>query len=205
MRALTIFLAYISSSVAAFCEAATIMWGNIHPEGAALARDHLGNPLWGTTEFGPTPTLSMGALVQLWKAVGLVDDPRMVAEAWVDTNWHIDDVLLDETHMGFGTFWDANGSWCQLGEYHVAEGDVLYVRVYNVSKPQFYYAPFIMREVGIRNDEDVIVTRTVGDVRNPQSLYFDNLRTDFVPEPASLLFLLPGLAIFLRKRARMTR
>jgi len=184
------------------CPSATIVWGNIHPEGPALATDSQNNPLCGTNEFGPTPTLSLGALVQLWKAVGAPDDPLFAMGAYQDTNWRINDILLDETHIGYGTFADPKGAWCQVGHYEVEEGDVLYVRVYNVSKPDFAGTSYLQREVGIRSRPRYTVpTAVVGDVKNPQIFYFDNLTTG-VPEAASLCFLIPGMALWALRRKK---
>ena len=176
---------------------ATITWFN--NVGAGYF-DSTGAPVGGMMEFGSTPTLSMGALVQLWKAVGGVDDPRMVPAAFEDTNWTVDDVLLGESHIGFGTFAEVDRSFAMTGDYLVNEGDIVYVRAYNVPKPEFPQAP--VKEIGIRNDLDEIVTQTVGPVLNPQTLVFDNLRTEPIPEPATLLLLAPGLALWAIRRKK---
>ena len=177
--------------------AATITWACLP---TAPARDGLGNLLRGTSTFG-TPDLSKGALVQLWLAVGYIDDPRGVVDAWQSTDWHIDDVLLAESHIGFGTALSDAGIWSQEGAYDVNEGDIVYVRAYNLPKAEWMASPLFSRDLGVRNSKDDVAFQMVGDVRNPQTLYFDNLRLE-VPEPSALLLLLPGLVVWKMKRRR---
>jgi len=184
-------------AVVGLCNGATITWGNV----ATPAVDFAGNLLLGQIDWGVTPNLSLGALVQLWKAVGAVDDPRLVEAAYNDTGWKIDDVLLDESHVGFGTFMPT-GYWSHTGDYAVNEGDIVYVRAYKQEKPNFAATAYLQREIGIRDVAGNILTATVGDVKNPQSLYFEGLKTEPIPEPACLLFLVPGLALWAVRRKK---
>jgi hypothetical protein len=185
--------------------AATITWTNTHLGGTVLAVDSRGEPLWGTTEFGTQPDLSLGALVQLWKAVGEIDDPTGNPDAYRDLNWHDDDVLLDETHVGFGTWSYANGGWSRRGDYQLNEDSIFYVRAYNVSKPDFASTPVMERELTIRNREGEIVFESVKGIISNQTYFFDNLQTRPIPEPSAVLLVLAGIALagMRRKKARL--
>lgn len=199
------------------CYGVTITWGAVQP-----AVDSLGVPLKGTSEFGTTPTMSMGSLVQLWKVVGTIDDPRNVSDAYANTtltpqdagatgvNWHIDDVLLGSSHVGFGHLVSDNGTWSQRGDYAISgppNPDELYVRVYNVPEPDWDATPLFgsagnRREVGIRNTDDLFVTQILGAIRDPDTLIFDNLATEPIPEPAPFVLLTAGLLAWALRRKR---
>jgi hypothetical protein len=172
--------------------------------GTTLAVDSRGEPLWGTTEFGAQQDLSLGALVQLWQAVGEIDDPTGNPDAYRDLNWHVDDIFLDETHIGFGTWSYANGGWSRRGDYRLNENDIFYVRAYNVSKPDFASTPIMERELTIRNREGEIVFESVRAI-SVQTYFFDNLQTRPIPEPSAVLFVLAGIALagMKRKKARL--
>jgi hypothetical protein len=178
-------------------EAATIVWGTVD---SGLAVDSRGEPLWGTMEFALEPDLSLGALVQLWKAVGEIDDPTGKVDAYLDLNWHTDDVLLGESHIGFGAF-HPSGSWAQTGDYAVNEYDTLYVRAYNVSKPDFASTPIAERELTIRNRGGEIVFDTVPPF-GPTTCVFPDLQTRPIPEPSVLLILIPALTAWVINRKR---
>jgi hypothetical protein len=177
---------------------ATITWAG---PSTAPAHDFAGNVLQGTSTFG-TPNLSNGALVQFYLAVGEIDDPRANMDAYQNTDWVIDDVLLAESHVGFGTFSSNAGSWSHKADYAVNQGDTVYVRAYNLPKADWATASLAEREVGIRNSDDIIVFQAVGDTKNPQVLNFGDLKTEPIPEPASLLFLVPGLAVWAIRRKK---
>jgi hypothetical protein len=182
---------------------ASITWSNGSvPPGHYL--DSEGSPLGGSfDDFPPAaPDLSLGALVQLWQAVGDIDDPRNNMEAYQSTDWKMDDILLDESHIGFGTFADLETVFADQGDYPVLANQTLYVRAYNVPKPEFASTAVMDREIGIRNDLDVIVTNVSGDPKNPQTMFFNDLRTEPIPEPTTLLLLAPGLAIWALRRKK---
>lgn len=185
--------------------AATITWA---APSTAPARDFAGNPLPGQSTFGP-PNLSRGALVQLRLAVGGIDDPFMVLQAYESTDWHIDDVVLQESHIGHGTFQSNAGTWSTKSDFAVNEGDILYVRAYNLPKAEWSAASVGVRELTIRNSKCEVVFQTVGDVRNPQTLYFEDLRgpslSGCVPEPSALLFILPALGVWRIRRRKQVR
>ena len=183
-------------AVAAPVRAATITWAC---HSTAPARTYDGQPLQGLSTFGQ-PDLSRGALVQLWMAVGAIDDPFMVAEAYQDTAWKIDDVLLQESHIGHGTFVSNAGTWSTRADLAANEGDTVYVRAYNFPKAEWEGAGGA-KALSIRNSVDEIVTQTVGPVMNPQILYFDDLRVG-VPEPSALLLILPALGTWKMRRRR---
>jgi hypothetical protein len=182
--------------------AATITWAC---RSTAPARDACGELLQGASTFG-TPNLSRGALVQFWLAVGAIDDPFMVQEAYMDTAWKIDDVLLQESHIGHGTFLSNAGTWSTRSDFAVNEGDILYVRAYNLPKADWLAGQMALRDLGIRNSADEIVFQTLDPVMSPQTLYFDDLRAGrvCVPEPSALLLILPALAVWkIRRRKGM--
>ena len=185
-------------ALATACNGASIIWDTLQP-----AADSEGDPLSGTRAFGPV-NLSNGALLQLYKAVGDIDDPRMVQAAYENADWVVDDVLLDEIHAGYGygpPGGAAGGLFAHTVDVDVAVDDVLYVRAFNVAKGDFLTTPLLGREIGIRDSTDMIVTNTVTTV-DPTTYYFSDLRTEPIPEPASLLFLLPGLAIWGLRRKK---
>lgn len=188
-------LVFTSSS-----EAATITWTNSGSVGSGLAVDSRGEPLWGTMEFALEPDLSLGALVQLWKAVGAIDDPTGKLDAYLDLNWHVDDVLLDESHIGFGSF-HPSGSWCDTGDYAVNEYDILYVRAYNVSKPDFASIPITERELTIRNRDGEIVSDIVPPITPPTG-FFPDLQTRPIPEPSAVLLVFSGTALAAMKNRK---
>ena len=181
---------------AAPVRAATITWAC---HSTSPARTYHGQPLQGLSTFGQ-PDLSRGALVQLWLAVGYIDNPLYVGGAYESTSWKIDDVLLQESHIGHGTFQSNAGTWSTKSDFAVNEGDTLYVRAYNLPKADWSAGAMDIRALSIANSAGEIVTQTVGDVRNPQTLYFDDLRVG-VPEPSALLLILPALAVWnIRRR-----
>jgi hypothetical protein len=187
----------LTACAAVSAPAATITWA---ARSTAPARDWDGHPLTGISTFG-TPNLSNGALVQFWLAVGDIDDPLMQMSAYESTDWCVDDILLAESHVGFGTFLSDAGTWSQRGDYAVNEGDIVYVRAYNLPKADWGAASLGQRELSIWNSKYDIVFQTVGDVRNPQILYFDDLWLG-VPEPSALVLVLPALAIWKLKRGK---
>lgn len=177
--------------------AATITWAC---RSTAPARTWGGQPLQGLSTFGQ-PDLSRGALVQLWLAVGAIDDPFMAPGAYADTAWHVDDVLLQESHIGHGTFVSNAGTWSTRSDFAVNEGDTLYVRAYNLPKADWSAGAMAMRALSVSNSQGQIVTQTVGIVINPQTLYFDDLFLG-VPEPSGLLLILPALGIWRIRRRK---
>lgn len=185
---------FLSASFCALSDGATITWTNYGSVGSRLAVDSTGEPLWGTMEFGLDPDLSLGDLVQLWKAVGEIDDPTGKLDAYLDLDWHVDDVLLGESHIGFGSF-HPSGSWCHTGDYAVNEYDVLYVRAFNVSKPDFVSTPITERELTIRNRDGEIVFNKIGGVCCVQTYFFDNLQTRPIPEPSAALLVFSGIVL----------
>jgi hypothetical protein len=141
----------------------------------------------------------LGALVQLWKAVGEIDDPTGNPDAYRDLNWHIDDVLLDEVHMGLGT-WNPNGRWYRRIERPVMEDDIFYAGAYNVSKPDFALTPIMERELTIRNREGGIVFDTFEPMSSVLTLQFARLQTRPIPEPSAALVVIPALALWAMKK-----
>lgn len=183
--------------------AATITWAC---RSTAPARTCDGRPLQGLSTFGQ-PDLSRGALVQLWMAVGAIDDPRAVTDAYQSTDWHIDDVLLQESHIGHGTFLSNAGSWSTRSDFAVSEGDILYVRAYNLPKAEWMAGGLVARYLSMTNSLGELVCQTVGPVLNPpppQTLYFDDLLVG-VPEPSALLLILPALALWNIRRRKQVR
>jgi hypothetical protein len=65
----------------------------------------------------------------------------------------------------------------------ISPGNVVYVRVYNVPKPEFAGTPPLSREIGIRNTNGQIISHTVTQVRNPETYCFDSLQTE-IQKPA---------------------
>lgn len=180
--------------------AATITWA---APSTAPARDLAGNPLQGTSHFG-VPNLAYGALVQLWLTVGVIDDPLAAGNldrAYADTGWALDDVLLQESHIGHGTFLSNAGCWSTRSDFAVNEGDTLYVRAYNLPKAEWNAGWPMPRDLSISNSQGEVVTQTVGPVLNPQTLYFDDIVLGF-PEPSALLLILPALGIWKMRRRR---
>jgi hypothetical protein len=171
--------------------------------------DSFGTYLTGTKRSGVTVDLSQGALVQLIKAVGEIDDPGYpTAEpAFADPNHTLDDVILDQRHIGYGQGPpgqpSTDGRWNVTSvEVDIAVGDVLYVRAYNVPEPDIAGTSLAVLQLGIRDTSGAIVSNTVAQVVNPETYYFDNLQTVPIPEPASLLFLVPGLALWALRRKK---
>ena len=168
-------------ALAGACHAgAFVLWGTGESgSGTGGAVDSDGNYLPGTQTMGD-PQLENGALVQLWKAVGEIDDPEANAPGpWRDPDWHIDDELLDQVHIGYGLYppgSPANGEFGRAVTVDVLPGDVLYARVYNVPAGEVASTPF--PAVGVRNTDGQIVTHTVTQVQNPQRYFFDNLRAE---------------------------
>ncbi len=180
-RALLTVLALLTTvALAGACHAVFIIWvtGEGGP-GTGGAVDSDGSYLTGTHAMGE-PDLKNGALVQLWKAVGEIDDPQANAPGpWRDPAWHIDDVLLDQTHIGYGPYppeWPANGEFCRVVKVNVVAGEVVYARVYNVPAGEVASTPF--PAVGIRNTDGQIITYTVREVMNPQLFFSDNLKAE---------------------------
>ncbi len=190
------------------CEGAFITWSNIHPEGPSPITTCSG-PVPGEVTFG-TPDFSKGALVQLWKAMNGanpggpadIDDPNApgLTSAFESTEWKIDDVLLDVVHCGYGTFVHPQGTWSQSGSYAASTGNTIYVRAYNLPKPQ-WDAAGLAKDLTIRNRHGEIVSATLTRDDIPLTFYFDDLRM-CMPEPAPLLLVASGLGIWLARRRR---
>lgn len=197
-KAILILAVALCAMLVSTADSATITWAS---PSTSPARDDAGNPLPGQSTFG-VPNLSRGALVQLWLAVGAIDDPFMVPLAYEATDWHVDDVLLQESHVGHGTFLSNAGSWSTKSDFAVNEGDTVYVRAYNLPQADWTAAGLTTRELGIENSQGAIVSQLVLDVRNPQTLNFADLKTVPIPEPATLLLLAPGLALWAIRRKK---
>jgi hypothetical protein len=196
-----VLVVLLAPVAAAPVRAATITWA---APSTAPARTCNLRPLQGFSTFGQ-PDLSRGALVQLWMAVGAIDNPFMVMHAYESTDWHIDDVLLQESHVGHGTFLSNAGTWSTRSDFAVSEEDTLYVRAYNLPKADWNSAAIAARVLGIANIQGKIVTQTVGPVINPQTLYFNDLMVGVypcVPEPSALLLILPAIGIWKMRRRK---
>jgi len=176
----------------------TLTWA---PHPSAPARDFAGNPLPGTPTFG-APNLANGALMQLWLAVGTIDNPFMVPLAYEATDWHVDDVLLQESNIGHAVFTTNSGTWSTRTLFPtLKEGDIVYVRAYNLPKTDWTAAGLTTRELGIANSQGEIVSNAL-TAQDPQVAYFDDLKTRPIPEPATLLLLAPGLALWAIRRKK---
>jgi hypothetical protein len=191
-RTLVVVAALTAVMFVGVCEGAFITWSNIHAEGAYPIVDSKGAVVPGTVTFG-TPLFSNGALVQLWKAMNGanpggpadIDDPNSPSNvtgafgtgAGEGPAWKIDDVLLDEVHCGYGTFMNPQGTWSQSNYYDVSAGNTIYVRAYNVPKPDWAGTAPGEREVGIRNTYGQIVYFTLTRDDIALLFYFDDLRT----------------------------
>lgn len=174
-----------------WASAATIGWGCHSANGAT---DSKGAFLFGNKTR--TLNFSTGAYVQLVRQVGTLDAYNTAAL--------VDDQVLDEGHIGYSFFGtgSASGAWWMAGRnVPINVGDVLYVRAYNVAKDQVATAGPSL-EIGVNDVSKVFLGKTVTDVMNPQNYYFDTLRTEPIPEPASLLFLVPALAIWGLRRKK---
>jgi len=182
-------------------QSASIIWGT---HAGAGARDPSGY-ISGIRVPGGPVDLSNGPLVQLIKAVGEVDDPHQHLAAYMDPSYVIDDVILDELHVGYGLGppgAPAKGEWSRTTEVDIIPGDVIYARLYNMPKAEVGARDGWYTRVTIRNTEGMIVSHTVEVVDSPQTYLFDNLKTEPIPEPATLLFLVPGLGIWALRRKK---
>jgi hypothetical protein len=186
-------------SLALVCDGASIIWGAAVP---ATTMD--GTPLEGTRAFGP-PNLSNGDLIQLIKAVGEVDDPFLGgapdAAFWSSPDYVVDDIILDEVHAGYGLGppgGPAGGLWSRTTEVDIAVDDVLYVRAFSMAKADFDMSG----EIGVGAQQGDVISHTVTQVVNPETYLFDGIVTAPVPEPATLLFLVPGLAVWALRRKK---
>ncbi len=164
---------------------AFIVWGTGEDgPGTGGAKDDAGDYLPGTRALGPID-FANGALVQLWKAVNDVDDPRGVPEA-SDPDWRIDDELLDEAHVGYGLVPPGSPGDGEFSRrtacVNIKVGDVVYARIYNLAKPDLAGPMPGGCEVGISG------TRTVTDPFSEshpgRRYYFDNVQTEvLIPPP----------------------
>ena len=188
---LPVFVAIMA--LTSVCYGMSVNWGSF----PGSARDSDGNLLKGTA--GATD-LSQGALMQLIKVVGDIDDPRGVMAFYENTQYTVDDVILQEVPCGVGTLFAPDGAWSATTTA-AAPGDTVYARVFNLTKDEFATADLPGREIGIRDADDNIISFNL-DVDKPWTLAFTNLTTEPIPEPASLLFLLPGLAIWGLRRKK---
>ncbi len=175
---------------------AFIVWGTGEGgPGTGGATDSAGDHLAGTRALGPVD-LGNGALVQLWKAVNDVDDPRDQSEPSADPNWCIDDELLDEAHVGYGLLppgSPGDGEFSRATGVDIEVGDVLYVRIYDVPKPDLGGPLPEGCEVGIstaRTVTDAFTTTHPG-----RRYYFDNMDTEPLIAPPCIptLVATPGV------------
>lgn len=172
--------------------AATIGWG-CHTEHGVY--DYLRDSYFPGDK---TLTLhfSSGAYVQLIKVVGDVDS------FW--DRWLVDDIVLDEGHIGYGFFGSgpANGEWWMAGRnVDIDVGDIIYVKAYNMPKDDVTTTPFGLLGVTITDADSNFLGKTVMQTMSPENYYFDDLAV-VVPEPAPLLLLVPGLALWALRRKR---
>ncbi len=177
-------------------EAAIIIWGT--HEGAG-ATDYAGVPLDGIRVPGGPVNLANGALVQLIKSVGAVDNPFPGGVPdpvyWISPDYTVDDIILDEVHAGYGLGPPgarAQGEWSRTMDVDIEVGDVLYARAFNVPKADTDGSHEIT--IGRCTCCGDIVSNTVTQVVNPETYYFDNLSM-VIPEPAVPLFVLPGIML----------
>ncbi|MDP2896595.1 MAG: PEP-CTERM sorting domain-containing protein [bacterium] len=118
-------------------------------------------------------------------------------------------MLLQESHVNYGTFAPANsGSWTNSNVNFngidfpaVNQGDILYVRAYNLPESD-WMAAGSSKELGIANSQGEIVSQLVGRTDIPQGYAFPDLKTQPIPEPATLLLLAPGLALWAIRRKK---
>jgi len=182
--------------------AATIGWGC---DAALGATDSTGAYLLG--DKTTTADFSAGAYVQLMKQVGDVDS-YLLGPGAVDPvdDALLHDVLLDEGHIGYAVFGAgaANGRFSNAGRnVDIDIGDVLYVRAYDVPKADVATTPLGVLEAGVNDNLHAFLGITVTQTMNPENYYFDSLRTEpTIPEPATLLFLVPGLAVWALRRKK---
>jgi len=185
--------------------AATIGWG-CHSDAGITDYDH--TFLTGIRYPGGPPDLSRGPLVQLMRQNGGIDNHLVTDPAAVD--WVDPDYILDESHIGYG--FGPPGAPMETGAWFAANrvvdinpGDVLYVRAFNLPKSDITPASVAILSVTVSDCPwGSPVTKNVTQVMNPENYYFDNL-TMVVPEPATLLFVLPGLAIWALRRKAVSR
>ena len=165
-----------------------------------------GTPLEGTRAPGVPPVdLSAGDLLQLIQAVGAVDDPHAGGipdpAYWASTDYTVDDIILDEIPAGYGLGppgGAAAGLWSRVVDVNIAAGDTLYVRAYSDTQADFSMAT----EIGVGAQPGDVISNPVEFVDRPVTYLFNGIVTAPVPEPASLLFLVPGLAIWAWRRKK---
>jgi hypothetical protein len=195
-------------SLAVMADSATITWGTTTGHGAI---DSGGNYLPGTATL--TENFSAGAYVQLVKLVGQRDPfDGTIGFVGDDGSGTNQDILLDATHVGYKYpptiahlvpgCWSAADRTVSLTTSDI--GSQVYVRVFNV--PRDDVTADVEVGYGRLTDPDdpasyAIVTQTIGDFEmTPQKWIFDDIQT--IPEPASLLFIIPGLAIWALRRKK---
>jgi len=190
-------------ALAAPVHGATIGWG-CHSD--AGVTNQAGDFLTGTKIPGGAADLSRGPLVQLMRQQGEMDKYLVTDPAALDL---VDpDNILLQTHIGYG-FGPPNapmdtGAWFAANQdvADLAVGDILYVRVFNMPSSDVTPANIATLQAGVKDPTGGPVTASVTQVMNPENYYFDNLRTEPIPEPAALLFLVPGLAVWALRRKK---